>query len=239
MNTDPLGKALLAYLDGQEEAAIVLHSSLDGIDKMDVVTFFRSFDEMPKVEQGALLLAYGKILDVGAGAGCHSILLQNNHQDVWGLDVSKGAVETMKQMGIKQTIQSNFYDYEAGSFDTILFLMNGIGLFGAIEELPKLLNHCKKLLSPNGQILFDSSDIINAYQESDGSFRISLTDDYYGTVSYQMEFEGEIGPSFKWTYIDSALMYELATKSGFDMEVLIEGPNNDYLAKLTLSVVNQ
>jgi len=237
MKTDPLGKALLAYLDGQKDTEIILHSSLDGIDKMDVVTFFRSFEEMPKVEQGALLLAYGKILDVGAGSGCHSILLQNNGHSVWSLDISKGAVKAMKRLGIHHTIESDFLDYTDGSFDTILFLMNGIGLFGDIAELPKLLNHCKKLLAPNGQILFDSSDIINAYQEEDGSFRINITDDYYGTVTYQMEFEGIIGPLFKWTYIDQSLMFDIANQCGFEMEILIEGNNNDYLAKLTLKTV--
>lgn len=235
MKTDPLGKALLAYLDGQQDAEIILHSSLDGIDKMDVVTFFRSFEEMPKVEQGALLLAYGRILDVGAGSGCHSIILQDNDHSVCSLDISQGAVQAMKRLGIRQAIQHDFFDYTDGPFDTLLFLMNGIGMFGVIEDIPKLLNHCKKLLAPNGQILFDSSDIINAYREEDGAIYIDLTADYYGTVTYQMEFNGEISDPFKWTYIDPNLMFDQAQKCGFDMEILIEGNNNDYLAKLTLS----
>ena len=51
-------------------------SSLAGEDVIPLPYLFRDFDQMPAVEQRALELARGKVLDIGCGAGSHALYLQ-------------------------------------------------------------------------------------------------------------------------------------------------------------------
>ena len=57
-------------------------------DEIPVETLFRDYDSMPPLEHHALDLVKGRTLDVGAGAGCHSLVLQERGIDVDAIDIS-------------------------------------------------------------------------------------------------------------------------------------------------------
>ncbi|OFY92716.1 MAG: hypothetical protein A3K10_09200 [Bacteroidetes bacterium RIFCSPLOWO2_12_FULL_31_6] len=228
---DVIGEALLAYLDGDYTPNIVVKSSF-GEDTLSISYLYRTAKQLSKIEKTALKLCKGKILDVGAGSGCHSLLLQKQKLDVKAIDVSKGAVEVMMKRGIN-AFNINFYK-ETYQFDTLLFLMNGVGIAGTIKGLKKLLKKAKTLLNENGQILLDSSDIAYMFIEGDGSMRIDLNAPYYGEVSYQMQYKNLQSKPFDWLFIDFNLLKNIANSLGLECDLLVEGPHFDYLAKLTL-----
>src|SRR5690606_16554255 len=99
---------------------------------------FRSFNEMPKLEQKALQMVKGKTLDVGCGAGSHSLYLQEKGFDIKAIDVSKGAVEVAKLRGVNQVELKDILN-ETEPFDTILLLMNGTGIFQELSQVSRYL----------------------------------------------------------------------------------------------------
>ena len=173
-NTDIFGLCCKAYLEGDKKAKITVRTDIAETDYLPADYLFRGFDEMPEHEKAALLEAKGKILDIGACAGSHSLYLQDKGFDVTALDISEGCCEVMQKRGIKKVVCKNIFDYNEQKFDTIFLLMNGIGMAGTLPELPKLLSHLKSLLNDGGQIVFDSSDLQYLYLEDDGSMNIPL-----------------------------------------------------------------
>jgi SAM-dependent methyltransferase len=234
--TDPMGEALEAFLNGKTNAAITVISNITEDDVIPVAYLFREFEEMPELEKIALQECTGKVLDLGAGAGSHSLWLQQNGIDVTALDISPKAIEVMQQRGIKKAVQADFWKFEpTEKFDTILLLMNGIGLAGKLENLPEFFAHLKTLLNPGGQILLESSDILYMFEEEDGSVLLDLNGGYYGEVEYQMAYQNTEGGAFPWLFVDFPLLSDYAAEAGFKSEGLFEGENGEYLAKLTLA----
>ncbi|PRX53763.1 class I SAM-dependent methyltransferase [Flagellimonas meridianipacifica] len=234
-NKDILGNALLDYHDGRYSEDIVTLSSLDEQDVIPLPYLFRTFEQMPKIEQRALELAFGKVLDVGCGAGSHSLYLQEKGHTVTGLDSSYGAIEVCKLRGLKSVVHSEIQNYNDKQFDTLLLLMNGIGLAGKLSCLEGFLKHLKELLKPDGQILLDSSDIIYMFeQDEDGGIWIPGDTVYYGEVTFSMEYKGQRGEAFDWLYLDFNSLKECCNSIDLKCELVISGEHYDYLAKLSL-----
>ncbi len=232
---DPFGAAVIDYFKSRFRLArIKVFSNISGEEKIKPGYLFRDFARMPALEQKALELCKGYVLDVGAGAGSHSLFLQSQDIRVCALEISTGCCQVMEQRGIHEVICRNIYDYNAKKFDTILLLMNGIGISGSIKGLRELLQHLKLLLNPDGQILFDSSDIDYIYYEKDGSKWINLNSEYYGEVRYTLSYKNITGEPFDWLFIDADKMKEVAVDEGFIFTKLADGPHNDYLGKLIL-----
>ena len=232
---DAFGKAVLDYQKGLYTEDIKTFSSLDEEDVMPVPYLFRSFHKMPKIEQKALELARGKVLDIGAGAGSHSLYLQEKGLDVTALDNSKGCIAVCKERGIKSVVLGSILEYSDTRFDTLLLLMNGIGLAGKFKNLSHFLKHLASLLMPNGQVLVDSSDIIYMFeQDDDGGYCIPDNGDYYGEVKFKMEYKGMETDEFDWVYIDFNTLKNACESNNLNCELVLSGEHYDYLAKLTL-----
>lgn len=227
-----MGAAILDYQTKGKAGKLSILSSMFEEDEMPVKHLFRNLEEMPMLEQKALSLAKGKVLDVGAGAGCHALALQAQSIAVKAIDISPLSCEAMELRGVMNAECINLFDehLETG-FDTILLLMNGTGIAGKIENLPALFNRLKALLNKDGQILIDSSDIKYIYENEDGSFDINLNTAYYGEVDYQMVYKDVKGDSFDWLYVDFPLLKSIAESCGLHGELIAEGEHYDYLAR--------
>lgn len=194
--------------------------------------FFRSYTEMPEQEKRALAQCKGKVLDVGAGAGCHSLYLMEQGFDTKPIDTSEGCVEVMKNQGVTQAEVKDIMKMKGEGFDTILLLMNGIGLSAKLKSVPHFLKHLKGLLNPGGQILADSSNIFHLYEELDADELLDLDKGYLGEIEFQFGYQRERGPWFSWLYLDDKTFSELAHRSGFKFEMLFKSLDHSYLAKL-------
>ncbi len=228
-----MGAAIYDYHKyGKADVLRVFSSQFDE-DEIPVAGLFREFGDMPELEQTALKLAQGRILDVGAGSGCHSLELQRAGKPVVSIDISPLSVEVMKEKGLDARLV-NFYDNSyADKFDTILMLMNGTGIIGTLENIPNFFRRIDELLNPGGSVLIDSSDLCYLYEEEDGSIVIDLADDYYGQLDCQMQYKDISGEPFDWLYLDFSTLAHYAEKAGFAAELIAEGEHYDYLARLS------
>lgn len=227
---DAIGTAISDYYKHKKAGRLWVYSDLTDKDEIPVPYLFRDFNDMPDIEQKALNLCKGNILDVGAAAGAHTIWLQNKNKKVTALEISDAACMTMKVRGIKNVICEDFYKYiPSKKYDTLLFLMNGIGIAGSIHGLPTFFEQCKKLLNPNGEILLDSSDLIFLFDDEEDK----PTDKYYGEVRYVMNYKKLISAPFNWLFIDFKTLKIEAKKHGFNCEKILDGEHFDYLARLT------
>lgn len=232
---DPMGAAIRDYHLRGKAARLRVMSSMFDEDEMPVDHLFRTFDDMPHLEQKALNMAYGKVLDIGAGAGCHALALQERGMDVKAIDISPLSCEVMKERGIKDVECVNLFCKQLqGKYDTLLLLMNGTGIAGKLSQLPALFNRLKELLSEEGQILIDSSDLKYIYENEDGSMDIDLNAPYYGEVDYQMQYRDIKGEPFDWLYTDPMLLASVSKQCGLQCQIMEQGEHYDYLAKLTL-----
>ncbi|CAD0003595.1 class I SAM-dependent methyltransferase [Flavobacterium salmonis] len=231
---DLFGKAMFDFQTNNSPEDIITETTISEEDEMSIDYLFRSYNEMPKIEQKALQLATGKILDVGCGAGSHSLSLQNDRNlDVISIDISEKAIETCKLRGVKDAKVQNILDFEGEKFDTIILLMNGVGIFGKLENCNKYLYKLKSLLNQDGQILLDSSDIIYMFDEDeDGGKWIPSNNDYYGELVFNISYKGEKEEPFDWLYLDYNTLQNAAIANGLKCELILEGEHYDYLARL-------
>ena len=227
-----MGKAIADFYKGRRDGKLRVLSPMFEEDEIPVTTLFRSFRDMPKLEQKALKMAKGRILDVGAGSGCHSLWLQDKGLDVTAVDISPYSIETMKERGVVNVLEQDFFTLE-DKYDTILMLMNGIGIVGGLDKLPDFFKHIDKILAQDGQLLCDSSDICCLYEDEDGIIELPCDDKYYGELEYTMCYDEMKGDSFPWLYIDANTLRNYAEAHGFKMEIVRRGEHYDYLARIT------
>jgi len=234
---DILGQALLAYHRGQAEASLTVHCNVADDEPLAAAYFFRSLLQMPDLERLALDECRGRVLDLGAGAGCHSLELQGRGFTVKAVDVSAGAAQVMTERGVQTVARHDLFaplPPTERPYDTLLLLMNGLGLAGTLAGLDRFLAHARTLLAPNGQILATSSDVRYLYEDEDGALRLNLNGPYYGEVEYSLSFEGRTGAPFPWLFVDPALLNDAAEAAGYSASFLGEDEEEQYLVRLSL-----
>ena len=232
-NNDPMGMAIADYHNTGKAERLKVFSPIFEEDEIPLSTLFRSYEDMPKIEQMALDMAKGKTLDVGAGSGCHSLALQEKGIDVIAVDISPLSVETMKQRGVRNVLCQDFFTLAGQKYDTIFMLMNGIGIVGTLERMPEFFKQLDRILAPGGQLLCDSSDISYVFEDEDGFIEYPDEDGYYGELSFRMQYKDSIGEPFPWLYIDADTLKSVAEDNDYDVEVIAEGEHYDYLARIT------
>ena len=234
---DLFGKAILDFQTNNSPEDLITETSISEEDEMSVEYLFRTYNEMPKLEQKALQLAKGKILDVGCGAGSHSLYLQNERNlDVRSIDISQNAIEACNLRGLKNAQVQNILEMDSDNpenkFDTILLLMNGTGIFGTLKDTTKFLQKLRSLLNPNGQILIDSSDIIYMFDNDEEGGKWIPSNGYYGELTFNIRYKNEIEDQFSWLYLDYNTLQNAAFANGLQSELILEGEHYDYLARL-------
>jgi len=229
---DPFGEAIHDYFEKGKAPDLIVNSNYTENEEIAASWFFRTEKEMPAVERAALKRCNGKVLDIGAAAGCHSLLLQKKGFNVTALEKSEKAAAVMKKRGIQKVVCSDIYQFTENQFDTILLLMNGAGIGETVTGLEKLLAHIKTLLTEKGQILIDSTDIKYLFKEEDGSLWIDLANkSYYGEMEYEVKYKKSVA-KFKWLFIDFEKLKKTAKKAGLDCLLIESGKNHDFLAQL-------
>lgn len=233
---DLFGTAILDYQINNSPADLITETTISEEDEMSVAYLFRDFSGMPIIEQKALLLAKGKVLDVGCGAGSHSLFLQNEKKlAVSAIDISEKAIKACKLRGVSNAKVEDILLFETSEkFDTIILLMNGTGIFGKLENVSKYLQKLKSLLAENGQILIDSSDIIYMFDEDEDGGKWISGAAYYGELEFTITYKGQKEAPFPWLYLDYNTLQNAAIANGLQCELVLKGEHYDYLARLTI-----
>jgi SAM-dependent methyltransferase len=232
---EPLGHALLAYVEGDLDAELAIRRD-DGLDDpMPMSHFFRDPSEFTDIEKCAISLCAGLVLDVGAGSGLHSLVLQEAGFAVTAIDVSPEAVQVMTRRGVKDVRNADIFGFRAERFDTVLLLGHGIGMVENIAGLDRFLTHARSLVTQQGNVLFDSCDVRCttdvrhlAYQDANRE-----AGRYLGEIRLQIGFRGELGPSCGWLHVDPDTVAERAEQAGWKMSVVCRDAGGQYLGRLT------
>lgn len=232
---DVAGKAILDFLTHKKgrHSKLWIHNKYGDKEEMPVDIYFRDLSEIPDQELIALQHCKGNVLDIGAGAGSHALILQNAFQQnikVSALDFSGNCCVVMKARGVKNVSCQNIFKIKTTKkFDTLLLLMNGIGLCGTLDGLKEFLSIADRLLNKNGQLIFDSSDV--SYLFSKKFPKPALK--YYGEIEYRYEYKKEFTDWFSWLYIDKNTLMKVARQTGWKFLLLDEDNQGQYLARLT------
>ncbi len=233
---DPYGCSLLDYFHGDESAKVAVLRDDGFVSSLPAGVFFRKEENFSPLEKKAVDLCRGKVLDIGAGAGCHSLALQKRGMKVLAIDISPQAVEILSARGVAESRRINLYDLHEGRFDTLLMMLHGIGMAETLPGLDQFLLHARALTAPGGQLIFDSLDVRRtedprhlAYQEANRK-----AGRYFGEIRMQFEYKGQKGPLFGWLHVDPETLAEHAGKGGWRSQTVYQQEDGNYLAQLTL-----
>jgi SAM-dependent methyltransferase len=229
MDNDVLGSALHDYYFCKRGGKLWIINQYGPKEEMPVAMYFRQYSDMPELEQTALQHCKGAVLDIGAGAGSHALWLQQKGYAVTAMDISAKAVEVMQRRGVMNALNENIFDYQGAQFDTLLLLMNGIGLANTITGLKRFLQHARQLLLPDGQLLFDSSDVSYIYEG-----KPLPKQHYYGEIAYRYQYKKQKTDWFTWLYIDKKSLKQIAVAEGYVAKILAEDEYGQYLVRLKL-----
>ena len=222
---DPLGCMLLDYLKGNENAFLHVWSDTFDMWQMMGSTMYRSYSEMDELETYALSLCRGNILDVGAGSGCHSLYLQEQDMTVDAIDISPGCIDVMRQRGVKEVYHTNLFSLENVEYDTILMLMNGIGICGSLDGCNLFLQFVKQILGKGGQVLAESTPIEAPKSKS--------PDNYHGETVFVMQYREIKSDPFPWIYIDYPTLESLVHYNNLSCVKLFEFDDGRYLVRIS------
>ena len=222
------GRAIRDFYQNKPVAKLFLHTSYGETEEMPVEVFFREEEDLSVLENLALIECQGTVLDIGAGAGAHALMLQARDFEVYALENSPACVEVMRQSGVKHVIEQD-YEQHNKTYDTLLLLMNGLGIAGRLSNVQSVLKTLSKMLNPGGQILVDSSDISYLYEDDE----LTPDEEYYGNIRYKYEYRKDKGDWFDWVYVDKETLQKEVDQAGMAMEVMYTDENDQYLARIT------
>jgi SAM-dependent methyltransferase len=228
------GKSLLDYYHGDQEAEIIIRRD-DGFETvLPISIFFRSENEFFPGEIEAINQSRGLVLDIGAGSGLHSLVLQSRGLKVTAIDIDPNAVYIMVNKGIKDVSCIDVMQFEGGPYDTLLMLGHGIGLTGDIQGLNLFLDHAAGLTGDNGQLLINSVDVRHTDEQIHLKYHQAnkIAGRYFGEIRMQFEYRGEQGPFFGWLHIDPQTLQKQAAKKKWEVEIIYQEKSGEYLARL-------
>lgn len=243
----PHGLAIGDCYAGDRSAEVIAHRSDGAVYPMPARVFFRTPRAFPPLERFALRQARGRVLDIGAGAGCHALALQRRGLEVTALDVSRAAVRVMRARGVKDARVADVFrfeprrraaprgrDGEGAPYDTLLLLMNGIAIAGTLAGLRRFLKRVRRWLPADGRVLLDSMDL----RRDRGYSRAALARSrrrgrYFGEIRYAFEYRGRRGPAFPTLFVDPRTLLRVAAQAGWRGQVLYEEDDGSYLARLS------
>ena len=227
MAHDILGSAIESYFLSKDDTPVRVFINKNEEPEMYPSIFFRSYKNMLKYEKIALRESQGKVLDLGCGAGCHALYLQGRGLDVTGVEISKKSAKVAQKRGVEKVINEDWRNLSLKNFDTVLVLMNGMGLAESPAELKIMFRKLKGFLRKSGSILIDSTDV--TYAKADWPM---LDSEYFGKVQFELKYKGKT-QCFPWLFIDFETAIQTAKSVRLNVEVLERARNGHFLLRLS------
>jgi sRNA-binding regulator protein Hfq len=224
---DILGEAMFDFLKNGSGEPLIAHTSYGPDEIYELDYFFRDLDKMPELEIFALSLCRGEILEIGAGAGSHALALEDQGKNITAMDTSVGCINVMLCRGLTRLLHMDIFNLCQGGYNTLLLLMNGIGVTGNVDGFNRFLVKAEMITSDEAQVIFDSTDVSYAIEKDS-----VVHGKYFGEIRYQFEYKGMKGPWFDWLYIDQEELFRICSKTGWMPQIIYEQGQGHYLVRL-------
>jgi len=230
---DAFGQKLWAAYKGEEVFEIVERD--DGlINAMKIAGYFSDYEDWPPIEQEAMQSVKGRVLDVGCGAGRHSLYLQKKGFDVLGIDISPLAIKVCKSRGLEKAKVMSLEEarFEPSSFDTIIMMGGNFGLFCSFTKARKLLKRFHKMTSKYAIIIATSRD---PYKTDDLAHleyheRNRQKGRMCGQVRIRSRFRKYVGKWFDYLLVSRDEMKQILLDTGWRVREFLNGKDSNYVA---------
>jgi len=233
---DAYGKQLLTeYLEQRPTVEIIERDDNLILTASHEGMYFTGFEDWSELEKQAITKARGRVLDVGCGAGRHSLYLQEKGFDVTGIDNSPGAIRVCKLRGLKKALVrpvDEIDKFRAGSFDTIIMLGNNFGLFGSRRGARSILKKMARITTPDARIIAatldpyktDSSDHLDYHRRNRRRGRMG------GQIRFRVRFGRIVGDWFDYLFVSQAEMTEILEDTDWRIKELLDSEKANYAA---------
>ncbi len=234
---DAYGHEIFDYLKGKPAVEVVERD--DGFINAGAgaAAYFGKFKEWDASERRAMAYARGRVLDIGCGAGRHSLYLQGKGFDVMGIDLSPLSVRVSRLRGVRKVRNLSITQLEPslGTFDTLLMMGNNFGLFASFKRARRLLRTFQRMTSSKGRIIAQSLDPYKttdrfhlAYQK-----RNRRRGRMSGQVKIRIRYRGYIGPWFDYLLVSRTEMKEIVRGTGWKIGRFISSKGPSYVAVMS------
>ena len=181
--------------------------------------FFAEHHEWVEAERAAFELVRGRVLDIGAGAGRHSLEAQRRGLEAVAIDISPGAVDVCRRRGVRDArlLPLQEVDERLGVFDTVLLLCGNLGLAGGAGETSALLERLRGLTATDARIVFDTVDPHVDNDEADLAYlaRNRQRGRMPGQVTIRIRYGGLATPWYDLLCASPEELEELAAPTGW------------------------
>ncbi len=233
---DAFGQKLLNAYRGNQVFEIVERD--DGyVDALDLKTYFSDFEEWDPIERKAMKFVKGRVLDIGCGAGRHSLYLQKKGLDVLGIDISPLAIQVCKERGLKKAkvIPIEEIKFPSDSFDTIIMMGNNFGLFGSFKTAKKLLRKFYKITSDNAMIIAETRDPYKTDNPTHLEYhKLNRKKGRMGgQVRIRSRYQRYVGRWFDYLMVSKDEMKDILKETGWEVEQFIDSEESQYITIIT------
>jgi len=231
---DAYGQAFYDYYRGSGSAVIIERD--DGYIDFDtsLVNYFKNVRQWKPDQKKAIGHCTGRVLDIGCGAGQHSLYLQDKGFDVLGIDVSPLAIKTCKLRGLKQAkvLSIDGISRRLGRFDTILMFGNNFGLFGNVRKAKQLLKRFHTLTSPDARIIAQCLNPLNTTNPHHLKYhrRNRARGRLPGQLNIRVRYQEKASPWFDFIFVTPDEMHTVLNNTGWQIRKFISGSGTSYFA---------
>jgi len=230
---DAHGHAMYDYLKGKRFSEIVERD--DGYFEVSngPGVYFSSYKTWPVHQKKALRYVKARVLDIGCGAGRHSLYLQKKGFEVLGTDLSPLAIKVCKSRGLKKAkvLPITRLSYKIGRFDTIIMLGNNFGLFGSFKQAKRLLRRFKRITNEKALII---AEVLDPYQTKDPNHleyqklnrkrgRMS------GQVRIRVRHRKYVTPWFDYLFVSKKELQEILNGTGWAIKHFVDSKGPVYI----------
>lgn len=233
---DAYGQQMLAQYQRRTPTAEIIERDDRYIDTgSDPGSYFSDYSQWGAPERRAIRLAKGRVLDIGCGAGRHSLYLQQRGLDVTGIDISPGAVRVCRLRGLKKALVRPIGEvdkFAPGSFDTVIMLGNNFGLFGSAGGVGRTLRKLYRITTPAARIIAGNRDPYKTDDPNHLQYHRSnrRRGRMAGQIRMRVRFERAVGPWFDFLFVSPGEMVELLGDTGWEVERFIGAEEANYFA---------
>ncbi len=237
---DAFGQEMWACYRGERTSEIVERD--DGYfeaSQYGPKMYFLEYEDWPIFERKAMEFVKGRVLDIGCGAGRHSLHLQKNGLNALGIDSSPLAIKICKLRGLKKAkvMPIEEVKFKPDSFDTIIMMGNNFGLFGSFKKARRLLKKFHKMTSKNGLIIASTRDTYKTENPEHLEYhRLNKKRGRMGgQLRIRVRFRKYVGRWFDYLIVSKKEMQEILKGPGWKIKEFIDSDNSEYIAVIEKS----